>query len=105
MLEQYADKFNNIYEAVPDGKVFRLSFDPTTKNFRLICRDNYAFDEVRKAFRVKNDAAFFSERYGYKQDEFLYAINKFGFFAPGMLFDVLSWIKLSYGSAKPVAIS
>ena len=105
MLEQYADKFNNIYEAVPDGKVFRLSFDPAIKNFRIICRDNLAFDELRNAFRVKNDSAFFSERYGYKADEFLYAINKFGFFAPGLLFEILSWIKMSYGSMKPLVMS
>ena len=105
MLEQYSDKFNNIYEAVPDGKVFRLSFDCTTKNFRIICRDNSAFDEIRNAFKVKNDFAFFSERYGYKADEFLYVINKFGFFAPGLLFDVLSWIKTAYGSAIPLVMS
>ena len=105
MLDEYSDKFNNIYEAVPQGKVFRLVFDPTTKNFRLICKDNYAFDEIRKAFSVKNDAAFFSERYGFRAEEFLYAINKFGFFAPGMLFDIMQWIKDSYGTANVVAIS
>ena len=90
---------------MPDGKVFRLVFDSTTRNFRLICRDNSALDEIRKAFSVKNDAAFFAERYGYKSDEFLYAINRFGFFAPGLLFDVLQWIKDAYGSAKPIAMS
>ena len=105
MLEQYSDKFNNIYEAVPEGKVFRIAFDCTTRNFRIICRDNSAFDEIRNAFRVKNDSAFFSERYGYKAEEFLYAVNKFGFFTPGLLFDVLSWIKMSYGSAQCIAIS
>lgn len=50
MLEDYTDKFNNIYEAVPDGKVFRISFDAATRCFRAICRDNAAFDELRKAF-------------------------------------------------------
>lgn len=85
--------------------MFRLSFDPTTKNFRLICKDNFAFDEIRKAFSVKNDAAFFSERYGFRAEEFLYAINKFGFFAPGMLFGIMQWIKDSYGSANVVALS
>ena len=80
MLEQYLDNFNSIYEAVPEGKIFRLVFDPTTKCFRLICRDNSALDEVRRAFYAKNESAFFSERYGYKAEEFVYAINKFGFF-------------------------
>lgn len=54
---------------------------------------------------MKNDAAFFSERYGYKAAERLYAINKFGFFAPGMLFDILSWVKTQYGGLACVAIS
>lgn len=105
MLEQYSDIFNNIYEAVPEGKVFRLSFDPALKNFRIICRDNNALDEIRKAFSAKNDSAFFSERYGYKSEEFVYAINKFGFFAPGLLFDVLQWIRDSYGAANVIAMS
>lgn len=105
MLEEYTDKFNNIYEAVPTGKVFRISFDSALKNFRIICRDNFSLDEIRKAFSAKNEAAFFSERYGYKSEEFVYAINKFGFFAPGLIFDVLQWIKDTYGSAFPVAMS
>lgn len=64
-----------------------------------------ALEDLREAFSVKNDAAFFSERYGYKAEEKLYAINKFGFFAPGMLFEVLSWIKTQYGGLSCVAMS
>jgi len=105
MLEQYSDKFNSIYEAVPEGKTFRLVFDPVTKCFRLICKDNSALDEVRKAFSAKNESAFFTERYGYKAEEFVYAINKFGFFPTGLLFEVLQWIKDTYGSASPLALS
>ena len=82
-----------------------MTFDPTTKNFRIICRNSAAFDEIRNAFRVKNDAAFFSERYGFKAAEFLFAINKFGFFSPGLLFDILHWMKDTYGSLKPLAMS
>ena len=105
MYEQYLDKFNNIYEAVPDGKVFRLTFDATTRCFRVICRDIDAFDEIRNAFSAKNTSAFFSERYGYKAEEFVYAINKFGFFQAGLVFEVLQWIKDAYGSLKPLAMS
>ena len=54
---------------------------------------------------MKNDAAFFSERYGYKAAEFLFAINKFGFFSPGLLFEILSWIKLHYGDLSKLAMS
>jgi hypothetical protein len=94
-----------VYEAVSEGKVFRISFDDTTMQLRVICRDHHAFDDLREAFSVKNTAAFFSERYGYKAQERLYTINKFGFFQPGMLFEVLNWIKLNYGSLSSLAMS
>ncbi len=90
---------------MPEGKVFRLSFDDVTKSLRVICRDRDAFSQLQDAFSVKNEAAFFSERYGYKAAEKLYAINKFGFFAPGLLFDVLSWIRSQYGSTSCIAVS
>lgn len=102
---QYIDTFKNIYEALPQGKVFRISYDDTTNQLRLICKDHNAFDEIQEAFSVKNDSAFFTERYGYKSAEKLYAINKFGFFAPGLLFEILSWIKTNYGGLGTVAIS
>lgn len=104
-MEKYIDKFKNIYEAVPQGKVFRISFDATTKNFRLICRDDKPFNEIREAFSVKNNAAFFTERYGYKSQERIYLLNKFGFFPTGMVFEILSWINTQYGSLSCVAIS
>lgn len=33
------------------------------------------------------------------------AINKFGYFAPGLVFEVLKWIKMHYGDLQLVAIS
>ena len=54
---------------------------------------------------MKNSAAFFSERYGYQAKEYLYAINNFGFFSPGLLFEVLSWIKTQYGGLSCIAMS
>ena len=101
----YTDNFQNIFEAVPKGKVFRFTFDDVTKSLRVICRDNSAFVELQEAFSVKNEAAFFSERYGYKAKERLYAINNFGFFPSGLLFEILSWIKSHYGDMSSVAIS
>ena len=103
--DKYSDQFSNIYEAIPQGKVFRVSFDETTQNLRIICRDHSSFDEIREAFSVKNDSAFFSERYGYKAAKKLYAINAFGFFMPGLLFEILNWIKINYGGLNQVAIS
>ena len=104
-MKDYSDIFNNIYEAVPQGKVFRITYDQTTCQLRIICREHQAFDELQEAFSVKNDSAFFTERYGYKAAEKLYAINRFGFFEPGLLFEILSWIKLHYGGLSCVAIS
>lgn len=85
--------------------MFRIVFDSTTRCLRIVCRDNDAFEELRDAFSVKNDAAFFSERYGYKAADKIYDINKFGFFAPGLVFEVLTWIKTNYGSLSCVALS
>ena len=31
MYEQYADDFKNYYDNFPDGKLFRISFDPLMK--------------------------------------------------------------------------
>ena len=104
-MKQYIDIFKNIYEAIPQDKVFRISYDDTTNQLRIICKDKNAFIELQDAFSVKNDAAFFSERYGYKSAEKLYAINKFGFFASGLLFEVLNWIKTNYGGLSCIAMS
>ena len=106
MMENvYTDTFANAYEAIPQGKVFRISYDNTTQCLRVICRNHDAFEKLREVFSVKNDAAFFSERYGYSAAERLYVINKFGFFAPGLLFEILKWIKESYGGLGQVAMS
>lgn len=105
MYNQYVDKFNNIYEAVPQGKVFRIMYDDVTNNLRIVSRDTDAFEELQDSFSVKNTAAFFSERYGYSPDKKLYAINKFGFFSPGLIFEILQWIKLHYGDLSVVAMS
>ena len=104
-MEKYTDTFASIYEAVPQGKVFRFVYDKAMNQLRVICRDREAFEQLQYAFSVKNDAAFFSERYGYKAKDRLYAINKFGFFAPGLIFEVLSWIKTQYGGLSCIAMS
>ena len=104
-MERYVDTFSNVYEAVPDGKVFRISYDNTINSLRLIYRDLNAFDEIRDAFSVKNDSAFFLERYGYKAEQKLYAINKFGFFSPGLIFEILALIKNVYGGLHCIAVS
>jgi len=56
MLEEYTDTFNDIYEAVPKGKLYRIYFDNVVKHFKIVCRDNSYLDEIREAFSSKNDA-------------------------------------------------
>jgi hypothetical protein len=60
---------------------------------------------LRNAFSVDNSAAFFVSRYGYKTELKKYAINKFGYFSSGLLFEILEWIKDNFGSLAVVAIS
>lgn len=104
-FEQYTDFFQNQYEAFPDGKLFRLQFDATTYQLRISSRRRDAFEELRNAFSFENPGAFFSKQYGYKVQPKIYNINQFGYFRPGLIKEVLSWIKDQYSSINCLAIS
>ncbi len=103
--EQYSDSFSSQLDVFPGNKQFRVCFDPVVNNFRLLCKRQDLFKEVQDAFSIDNPQAFFSQQYGYKGQSKLLAINKFGYFAPGLVFEVLEWIKLHYGDLQLVAIS
>lgn len=105
MYEQYSDKFKDIYDAVPVGKAFRLAFDSGLNQMRILSRDRSNVDEIVEAFSTANSSAFFTKQFGYAAQEKLYSINKFGYFSPGLVFDVLNWIKIHYGDLSFVAIS
>ena len=105
MLEEYTDTFNDIYEAVPKGKLYRIYFDNVVKHFKIVCRDNSYLDEIREAFSSKNDAQFFSRQYGYQTSDKIYEITRFGHFLPGFIFNVLRWIKENYGTLDCIAMS
>ena len=104
-FEQYTDFFQNQYEAFPDGKLFRLQFDATTHQLRISSRRRDAFEELRNAFSFENPGAFFSKQYGYRVQPKIYNINQFGYFRPGLIKEVLSWIKDQYSSINCLAIS
>ena len=104
MFEQYSDDLSKI-DVFPDGKTFRVSFDHVTGCMRVVARSRDALEEIRKAFSVENKSAFFSQQYGYKGEQRLYNVNKFGYFQPGLVFQVLDWIKTQYGSLNCVAVS
>lgn len=92
-------------EYVPDGKIFRILFDANLNMMRIVSRDSNLLECMRESFSVKNEAAFYVSIHGYRAEEKVYLINPFGYFSPGMLFDVLSYIQRQYGSLKVVYVS
>ena len=104
MFEEYTDDLQQI-QIYPNGKVFRLTFDATVREFRLLCSNYSLLNELRDAFSTPNRAQFFIKQYGFKAEPKLYMINKFGYFATGLLFEVLAWIKDNFGDLSCIAIS
>lgn len=104
MNEQYKDDFKKI-ETFPSGKLFRLTYDPDGDMLRILAKNQTILDELVEAFTVDNPSSFYSRQYGYAGESKLYNINQFGYFLPGLLFDVLEWIKTQYGSLQYLAVS
>lgn len=104
MFEEYTDDLSQI-EVFPQGKMFRITFDPNVREFRLYCKHYEMLEEIRDAYSAPNKASFFVKQYGYRAESKVYVINKFGYFMPGFLFEVLSWIKLNYGDLSCLVIS
>ena len=104
MLEKYADDLQQI-EAFPNGKLFRLLFDSSVGKLRIVSRSYDAFEHLRDAFSAENSAAFFVKQYGYRAEPKVYAINKFGYFGSGLVWEVLKYLKQQYGDLSQVAIS
>lgn len=92
-------------EDMPDGKNFRFLFDPTLMMMRVVCREPKAFECMREAFSDENQSAFYMSMYGYSASSRVDLISHFGHFKPGMLFDVLEYINLHYGSLSGVYMS
>lgn len=105
MFEEFSDSFQTRLEIFPGNKIFRICYDPVVNSLRLLAKRQDLFEEIQKAFSVDNPQAFFSQQYGYRGQPKLLAINKFGYFAPGLVFEVLEWIKLHYGDLQLVALS
>lgn len=103
-FSEYDDDLTKI-DIFPNGKLFRLSFDSSVRKLKLICKRYDYLEDIRKSFSVDNSAAFFVSRYGYKVEAKKYAINKFGYFASGLVFEVLEWIKENFGDLSVLAIS
>lgn len=104
MLEQYSDNISEI-EVYPVGKIFRLLFDSSVGKLRIIARSYDAFEQLHEAFSVDNPAQFYVKQYGYKAEPKIYAINKFGYFGSGLVWEILKWIMENYGSLDVLAVS
>ena len=104
MFEQYSDDLQHI-EVFPNGKMFRILFDSSVGKLRIVSKSQNAFEQLRDAFSTENSAAFFVKQYGYRAEPKLYAINKFGYFGSGLVWEILKYIKQQYGDLNVVAIS
>lgn len=103
--DQYVDHFANVYEALPKGKAFRLTYDPVTRQLKVIAKSYSILEELRNAFSADNPTEFIAKQYGYNAEKKVYQINKFGYFAPGLVFEVMKWIQIHYGDLSFLAIS
>lgn len=52
--------------------------------------------DLSGVFSAPNPGAFFQKQYGYGAPKKIYALNQFGLFESGMIFDVLKYLKLNY---------
>jgi len=104
MRDLYKDDLQKM-EVFPSGKLFRLTYDQDCDMLRMLAKNQTLLDELVEAFSVDNPSAFFSQQYGYAGEPKLYSVNQFGFFLPGLVFDVLDWMKTQYGSFEYLAMS
>lgn len=104
MFEEYTDDLSNIV-LFPDNKLFRISYDNTVRKFKLISKRYELFEEIQNAFSAPNPASFFVKQYGYKVENKVYAINKFGYFSCGLIFEVLKWFKTHYNDLSMLIMS
>ena len=92
-------------EYIPEGKTFRILFDANLSMMRVVCREPKLLECMREAFSADNQSAFFVSLHGFAVPDKVYLINAFGFFKPGLFFDVLSYIKTHYGTLGVVYMS
>ena len=103
-LSKYSES-NVGFDNVDSSKMFRVYFDETTRKFRIITSSRDVFELLKKNFTTANKNAFFINNYGYNVSDEVSIINDFGFFPVGMVFEILEYIKLTYGTLSCVYMS
>lgn len=84
-------------------KRFRLIYDETLNQLRLISPYQNDLQPIIENFSCPNPAAFFVKQYGYNVPPTISIINSFGYFPVGMVYEVLKYIKTIYGSLSCIA--
>lgn len=92
-------------EYSPTETLFKIVYDRHMDKFKLVCKNETLLEDVRFEFSDANKTAFFVKQYGFRADQRLYVINKFGYFDIGLFFDILKWIKTNYGTLSVVSVS
>ena len=102
--EQYQDFIldENLF---PNGKRFRITLDTTQLKWKLIALYKDDLDAIVEAFSAPNKTAYFSKMYGYSTPDKLYAVNMFGFFNLGLIFEIFKYLRQTYGSLDCLAMS
>ncbi len=92
-------------EVFPQGKLFRISYDAKSNKFQLKCFNRKDLDDIIAVYSDSNPASFFMRQYGYSVPDRISIINTFGYFPVGMVFEIMKYIKLRYGSLNVLTIS
>lgn len=90
--QRYVDDMDDLMYSNPNYG-FYVGFDSQQLMFRLMARDAVKLDRVVRKFREVDQSSFFTGR---RDPVYLYAVSPFGFFPPGLLFDVLGFIQRDF---------
>jgi superfamily II DNA or RNA helicase len=90
---------------VPTGCIFRILFDANMNMMRIVCKEQMLMDCIRDAFSAENESYFYVSMHGYDIDRKIYNINQFGYFKPGLFFDILSYISVHFKNPNVLYMS
>ena len=75
------------------------------KKMRIFCFNNEDMKSLIRAFSDENPTCFFKSMYGYQDSYTISPISTFGYFPPGLVFEILKYLKLRYGNLSILAVS
>ena len=75
------------------------------RKFRILCLNSNDSERLVSSFSDTNPTAFFKGQYGYSASPKISPITTFGYFPVGLVFEILKWIRLRFGSLSVLAVS